>query len=70
MKRLGYLLLMLLAGVYLLNPGLGVFELIPDNLPFVGNLDEATAVAVFVYAWRRFRGGSSPNTSSELAKPQ
>lgn len=27
--------------VYLANPTLGVFELLPDNLPVVGNLDEA-----------------------------
>jgi len=33
----------ILAGLYLLNPGFGVFELIPHNVPFVGNLDEATA---------------------------
>ncbi|HET7099475.1 MAG TPA: DUF1232 domain-containing protein [Patescibacteria group bacterium] len=33
----------ILAGLYLLNPGFGVFEFIPDNVPFIGNLDEATA---------------------------
>jgi uncharacterized membrane protein YkvA (DUF1232 family) len=33
----------LLSLLYLVNPGLGVFEFIPDNLPVVGNLDEATA---------------------------
>lgn len=27
--------------VYLVNPTLGIFELLPDNLPLVGNLDEA-----------------------------
>jgi hypothetical protein len=37
-----------LCGVYLANPTLGVFELIPDNLPFVGNLDEATATAILI----------------------
>ena len=29
--------------VYLLNPTAGVIELIPDNFPLVGNLDEAAA---------------------------
>lgn len=29
--------------LYLLNPGIGLFEFIPDNVPFIGNLDEATA---------------------------
>lgn len=26
--------------IYLINPTLGVFELIPDNLPLIGNIDE------------------------------
>ena len=29
--------------VYILNPTFGVFELIPDNLPIIGNLDEGIA---------------------------
>lgn len=29
--------------IYLLNPTAGVVELIPDNLPIVGNLDEGAA---------------------------
>ena len=37
----------LLCGVYLLNFTVGVFEL-PDNLPVVGNLDEAAAAALLV----------------------
>jgi len=45
MKKTGVFLLGLFCFVYLLNPGAGVFELIPDNIPFLGNLDEATAVA-------------------------
>lgn len=32
-----------LCALYLIYPSMGVFELIPDNLPFVGNLDEAAA---------------------------
>jgi uncharacterized membrane protein YkvA (DUF1232 family) len=40
----------LLALLYLLNPTLGVFEFIPDNIPLVGNLDEATASAVLITA--------------------
>ena len=37
-----------LCGVYLANPTLGVFEIIPDNIPFVGNIDEATATAILI----------------------
>jgi hypothetical protein len=36
----------LAALVYLLNPGAGVFEILPDNFPVIGNLDEAAAMAV------------------------
>jgi hypothetical protein len=36
--------------VYLVNPGLGVLELLPDNLPLVGNLDEAFFTAALLSA--------------------
>ncbi len=38
----------LVSGIYLLNPTAGVFELIPDNIPVIGNLDEAAAVAILI----------------------
>jgi len=38
----------LLGAVYLLNPTAGFFELIPDNLPFIGNLDEAAATVMVI----------------------
>jgi hypothetical protein len=31
------------SGLYLINPGWGIFELIPDHIPFIGNLDEGGA---------------------------
>lgn len=36
------------AGIYLINPTFGLFELLPDNLPLIGNLDEAGAVLILV----------------------
>ena len=37
-----------LAGlIYLLNPTAGIFELLPDNLPIIGNLDEGAAAVAF-----------------------
>lgn len=33
--------------VYILNPGAGILEIIPDNIPLIGNFDEAFFVAVF-----------------------
>jgi uncharacterized membrane protein YkvA (DUF1232 family) len=44
----------ILAFLYLLNPGFGVFELIPDNIPFIGNLDEATAAFLLLSALAYF----------------
>lgn len=41
-------LMTLMGLIYILNPTLGVFELVPDNLPFVGNLDEGVA---FLMLW-------------------
>ncbi len=34
--------------MYLLNPSFGILELIPDNLPVIGNLDEASATALLL----------------------
>jgi hypothetical protein len=34
--------------IYVLNPTLGVFEFIPDNIPLIGNLDEGAA---YLLAW-------------------
>lgn len=45
---------MMVAFIYLINPSLGVFELLPDNLPLVGNLDEGAATALLVGGLRYF----------------
>jgi len=58
---IGSLLLGAVSGIYLFNPTAGVLELIPDNLPVVGNLDEAgTAFLLFwcggnLVRWWRIR---------------
>ncbi len=44
------ILVLLLSGLYLINPTFGVLELLPDNLPVVGNLDEAFFTLAFVSA--------------------
>ena len=44
----------LLSIIYLLNPTAGIFEILPDNLPIVGNLDEAAAVALLLSVLRYF----------------
>ena len=49
---------------YLLNPTMGVFEILPDNLPFVGNLDEGVATMLVWYGLVEFfegRKAASPD---------
>lgn len=43
-----------LAVLYLINPTAGFLEFLPDNLPVVGNLDEATATLIVLNALRYF----------------
>ena len=54
MKNIGIFGLGLFSALYLLNPGAGVFELIPDNIPVIGNLDEVAAAALLLACLRYF----------------
>ncbi|WP_321366543.1 DUF1232 domain-containing protein [uncultured Desulfuromusa sp.] len=54
MKKIGTFLLGLLSFIYLLNPTAGFFELIPDNIPLIGNLDEAAAATLLMMCLRYF----------------
>ena len=54
MKKIAVFILGLFALIYLLNPGAGIFEILPDNLPFIGNLDEAAAVALLLMCLKYF----------------
>ncbi|MEA3362935.1 MAG: DUF1232 domain-containing protein [Thermodesulfobacteriota bacterium] len=54
MKNTGIFFLGLLSVIYLLNPTAGFFELIPDNIPIIGNLDEAAAVTLLMMCLRYF----------------
>ena len=40
--------------IYLINPTAGLIEIIPDNLPFIGNLDEAAAALLVLGGLRYF----------------
>jgi len=44
-------LLSLFGFVYLLNPTAGVIELLPDNLPLIGNIDEGAAALALWYGF-------------------
>jgi hypothetical protein len=50
-------LLSLVGAIYILNPGSGIIELLPDNLPFVGNLDEGGAFIAIWYGLIEFFEG-------------
>ena len=54
LKNFFVALLGTLSFIYLLNPTAGFFEFIPDALPVVGNLDEATATAILLASLAHF----------------
>lgn len=41
-------LLAIIGIIYILNPTAGLLEFIPDNLPFIGNLDESVAMMLIL----------------------
>ncbi len=56
--------------VYILNPGAGVFELIPDNVPVFGNLDEAAAVGLLIALFKKWRAPRSLPPGDDGAPPR
>jgi hypothetical protein len=60
--------------IYLINPSAGILELIPDNIPLLGNLDEAAATALLLSSLRYFGAdftnllGSKKDKNSEQKK--
>ena len=66
-KRLVYL--MAVAGaVYMLNPTAGVLELIPDNIPLVGNLDEGGATLAVWYGLLEYLEGKRRRREEKKSK--
>ena len=71
--------LAILSTIYLLNPGFGVIDIIPDNMPVFGNLDEAAVAAILLSCLsyfgldlkRLFGGRSQERTAggAQEAKP-
>jgi hypothetical protein len=63
----GSYILLAVGAIYLLNPFFGI-DLIPDNLPIIGNLDEAGIAFMMFYiannlGWLKLPGGPKPPTS-------
>ena len=44
------ILIAVLCAIYLINPGMGFIEFLPDALPIIGNIDEASATAGLLFA--------------------
>ncbi|MFN2129465.1 MAG: hypothetical protein ACK2VD_02990 [Anaerolineae bacterium] len=57
-----------LGSVYMINPTAGIFELLPDNLPVLGNLDEA-AILFLMYSAMRYLGMRLPEFIERWARP-
>jgi hypothetical protein len=48
--------------IYILNPTMGIFEFIPDNLPLIGNLDEGVAFLLIWFGLVEYlEGNKSPS---------
>ena len=48
MKNFIVALIGIISAMYLFNFGIGIIELIHDNFPIIGNLDEAAATALLL----------------------
>ncbi len=73
---IGSLFLGAVSIAYLVNPTGGVIELLPDNLPFVGNLDEVTAAFLLIWSganvfrWARIRRAQRRAREAEQNKEE
>ena len=54
MKKIGAAFGLILGVIYILNPTAGIIEIIPDNIPYIGNLDEAGAVLLILMCLKEF----------------
>ncbi|MBN1583736.1 MAG: DUF1232 domain-containing protein [Anaerolineae bacterium] len=58
-----------LGGLYIINPTAGIFELIPDVVPIVGNLDEA-ALMFLIFGAMRYLGWTLPEFIERWTLPR
>ncbi len=52
MKKLFAAIGAVLSVVYIINPTAGLLEIIPDNIPGIGNLDEAAVTGILIACLR------------------
>jgi uncharacterized membrane protein YkvA (DUF1232 family) len=67
LRALVYVVGALVSTIYILNPTAGVIELLPDNLPVVGNLDEAMMVTILLACLRGLRHMRSEGADAAAA---
>ena len=53
-KEMFIILAGVLSFIYLINPTAGFFELIPDVIPIIGNIDEGTASLILISVLRYY----------------
>ena len=53
-KDFGMLALGIISVIYILNITFGVVEFLPDNLPIVGNIDEALVTGILIAVMQYF----------------
>lgn len=63
------ILAIVLSVVYIINPTAGVLEFIPDNIPLVGNLDEAGATAMLLWAIAELRKRNPATDPRDVTPP-
>ena len=59
-KKTGAYVLVILCVLYVLNPTAGLFEILPDNIPILGNVDEGLAVYFMLCGINYLRTGHFP----------
>ena len=71
LKKFASILGLIIGVIYILNPTFGIFEIIPDNLPYIGNLDEASAVLLILACIKELRNkeeGESEDKNKKAGK--
>ncbi len=68
-KKTGAATVTVLSFLYLLNPTFGVFELLPDNIPGIGNLDEGTAGVLLLWGIQTLMQKKFKNPDEKSANP-
>jgi Protein of unknown function (DUF1232) len=59
-RKAGAVILLSICVVYILNPTAGIFEILPDNIPIFGNIDEGLATYLLLCSINYLHSGKFP----------